>query len=153
LAKLAEIEECNRRGIERVGVLSEEAFLVAGAALYAGEGAKRDGKVNFANTSPEMMRFFCAWLRRFFAIQESRLRVRVYLHEGLDLDAAEDFWSNVTGIARSQFNRPYRAKPDQSIRHAKHEYGCGYVDYHCSRTHREIMGLVRALLTSEVLPG
>ena len=82
---------------ERIGALSDDAFLAAGAALYAGEGAKRDGKVTFANTNPAMVAFFCAWLRRFFAIDESRLRVRVYLHEGLDLDAAERFWSEVTG--------------------------------------------------------
>jgi transcriptional regulator with XRE-family HTH domain len=63
LAKLAEIEECDRLGLERIGRLSDDAFLAAGTALYAGEGAKRDGKVTFANTNPMMMAFFCAWLR------------------------------------------------------------------------------------------
>ena len=153
MAKLAEIEESDRLGVELIGVLSEDAFLAAGTALYAGEGAKRDGKVNFANTNPEMTAMFCAWLRRFFEIDESRLRVRVYLHEGLDLDAAESHRSNVTGVPRNQFNRPYRAKADPSIRLTKHEFGCGYLDYHCSRTHREIMGLVRALLASGAIPG
>jgi hypothetical protein len=153
VAKLAEIDECDAQGIDRIGTLSDQAFLAAGTALYAGEGGKRDGKVNFANTNPEMMAMFCAWLRRFFAIDESRLRVRVYLHEGLDLDAAEAYWSNVTGVPRNQFNRAYRAKPDPSIRLVKHEFGCGYLDYHCSRTHRKVMGLVRALLASGVIPG
>jgi len=86
-------------------------------------------------------------------IDESRLRVRVYLHEGLDLEAAERFWSQLTNVPRSQFNRPYRAKADASIRTNKHEHGCVYVDYHCSRTHREIMGVVRALLSSSAIPG
>jgi hypothetical protein len=45
--------------------------------LYAGEGSKTDGDVRFANTDPAMMRFFCAWLRHFFVIDEARLRVRV----------------------------------------------------------------------------
>ena len=153
LAKLAQIAECNRAGIERVGVLSDETFLVAGAALYAGEGSKGDGKVSFANTDPSMVAFFCAWLRRYFTVDESRLRVRVYLHEGLDLDRAEGFWSQVTGVPRSQFNRPYRAVADPTIRLAKHERGCVYVDYHCSRTHREAMGLARALLSSSAIPG
>ena len=76
-----------------------------------------------------MVAFFCAWLRRFFTIDESRLRVRVYLHEGLDLDAAEQFWSEITGIPSAQFRAPYRAKPDPSIRRNKHEHGCVYVDY------------------------
>ena len=153
LAKLAEIAECDRLGTERLAALSDDAFLAAGAALYAGEGSKRDGKVSFANTDPAMMRFFSTWLRRFFDIDESRLRVRVYLHEGLDLDAAEEFWSGVTEIPRSQFNRAYRAKPDPSIRNTKHLYGCGYADYHCTRTHREVMGLVRALLSSVAPSG
>ena len=102
---------------------------------------------------PSMIAFFCKWLRHFFAIDESRLRVRVYLHDGLDLDAAERFWSATTGVPRAQFNRPYRATADPSIRRTKHEYGCAYLDYCCSRTHREIMGLVRALLSSVALPG
>lgn len=153
LAKLAQIADCNAAGIERIGVMSEEAFLAAGAALYAGEGAKRSGEVKFANTDSEMVVLFCAWLRRFFDIDESRLRVRIYLHEGLDLDAAERFWSEITGVPREQFRSPYRAKADPTIRLTKHQHGCVYVRYACSRTHREIMGLVRALLSSFAIPG
>jgi hypothetical protein len=152
-AKLAEIADCDARGLARMGVLSEEAFLAAGAALYAGEGSKTDGKVTFSNTNPAMMAFFCAWLRRFFPVDESRLRVRVYLHDGLDLARAEQFWSDVTGVPRGQFGRAYRAKVDRSIRLTKHQHGCGYIDYCCSHTHREIMGLVRALLVSGAIPG
>ena len=134
-------------------MLTDEAFLAAGVALYAGEGSKTDGKVRFANTDPAMVSFFCAWFRRFFDVDESRLRVRVYLHQGLDLNAAEDFWAEITGVPRSQFGKAYRAEPDPSIRHNKHEMGCAYVDYSSSRVHREIMGLVRALLSSESIPG
>jgi len=153
LAKLAEIEELNREGRERIGRLSDDAFLAAGVALYAGEGSKTDGKVLFANSDPAMIRFFCAWLRRFFTLEESRLRARVYLHEGLDIDGTEAFWSELTGIPREQFRAPYRAVADPSIRTNEHEHGCASVYYCCSRTHREVMGLVRALLSSEAIPG
>ena len=53
LAKLAQIEEMNRWGRERIDVLSDDAFHAAGVALYAGEGAKRDHCVNFANADPK----------------------------------------------------------------------------------------------------
>jgi hypothetical protein len=152
-AKLRQIEELNREGIERIGKLSEKEFLVAGVALYAGEGAKGDGAVQFANTDPAMIRFFCAWLRRFFDVDESRLRARVYLHQGLDLEAAEMFWSELTGLPRDQFRQAHRAEPDATIRHSKHEHGCAYVYYCCSTTHRQIMGLMRALLSSDAIPG
>jgi len=152
-SKDQQIEELNREGVERLGELDESAFFAAGIALYAGEGSKGDGKVNFANSDPTMVRFFCAWLRRFFEIDESRLRVSVYLHQGLDLEAAESFWSELTGVPRTQFGKPYRAVPDPSIRRNKHEFGCVYVNYSCSRTHRRIMGLVRALLSSSCYSG
>ena len=58
---------------------------------------RRDGAVKFANTDDRMMSFFCAWLRRFFDVDEARLRAQVYLHQGLDLDAAEAHWSRGHG--------------------------------------------------------
>jgi transcriptional regulator with XRE-family HTH domain len=153
LRKLAEIEECRRLAARMLGEIDERAFLAAGIALYAGEGSKTDGEVRFANTDAAMVSFYCAWLRRFFAIDESRLRVRVYLHEGLDLDEAESHWAEITGVPRSQFTKPYRPVANESIRHTKHVMGCVYVNYGCSRTHRLIVGLMSALLSSETYSG
>lgn len=153
VAKLEQIEALDAEGLALIGRLTEDSFLVAGVALYAGEGSKREHSVVFANTDPAMIRLHCAWLRHFFDIDEARLRMRIYLHEGLDLDAAEAFWSQLTEIPRAQFRAPYRAVADPSIRRNKHEYGCAYVVYSCTRTHRRIMGLVRALLSSGAIPG
>jgi hypothetical protein len=144
--KLAEIERCDALGLERIGRMSERDLLIAGAALYAGEGAKRDGMVGFANTNPEMMRLFCRWLRHFFTVDEARLRVHLYLHDGLDLDAAITFWGDVAGVPPRQFIKPYRAVPNSTIRHTKHVHGCATVRYGCTRTHREVMALVRAVI-------
>ena len=52
LRKLVEIERCRREGVERVGRLTEREFLMLGLALYAGEGAKTDGDLRFANSDP-----------------------------------------------------------------------------------------------------
>ncbi len=137
--KVAEQERARAlraEGRERIGRLSERVFLVAGAALYAGEGNKTDGAVGFANSDPRMIAFFCAWLRRGFEVDESRLRVKLYLHDGLDLDHAPAFWSRLTCIPLSQFTKPYRPVPDPSIRNSKHPLGYPSVVYSCSRTHR-----------------
>jgi transcriptional regulator with XRE-family HTH domain len=152
--KAAEIAELIEDGRRRIGALSEREFLVTGAALYAAEGAKRDGVVKFANSDPRMIRVFCSWLRHFFEVDESRLRVALYLHQGLDLDAAIQHWSKLTGVPVEQFTKPYRAVPDPSIRRSKHPMGCPSIAYACTRTHRAVMGLVHALLESSlVLPG
>jgi transcriptional regulator with XRE-family HTH domain len=68
--KAAEIAELRAEGQVRLGNLTDHAFLAAGAALYAGEGSKGEGKVVFANSDPSMIDFFCRWLRRFFDIDE-----------------------------------------------------------------------------------
>jgi hypothetical protein len=151
--KTAEIEALRAEGVAQLGTLSTQAFLAAGAALYAGEGTKQDGAVAFANSDPHMIGFFCAWLREFYEVDETRLRVRVYLHDGLDFDAAQAHWSEVTGIPLSQFVKGYRAVSDASIRQTKHHYGCAYVRYSCTRTHRAIMGLIEALLWSGAPSG
>ncbi|HEX8134902.1 MAG TPA: hypothetical protein VF880_15915 [Actinomycetes bacterium] len=151
--KRAEIDRLLAEGRDRVGRLTEREFLLAGVALYAGEGSKGDGAVRFTNSDPRMIAFFCSWLRHFFEIDESRPRVRLYLHQGLDLAATTAHWSEVTGIPESQFGKPYRAVPDPSIRHAKHVHGCVSIGYSCSATHRRIMGLVAALLGDAAIPG
>jgi len=151
--KQGEIERLVEEGRVRIGRLSEREFLVAGVALYAGEGAKGDGRLRFVNSDPRMVMFFCAWLRHFYEIDESRLRLALYLHQGLDLAAAMAYWSALTGIPETQFTKPYRAVPDPSIRHAKHVHGCVAVGYSCSATHRSVMGLVRALLSDGAIPG
>ncbi len=71
--KQAEIERLRAEGIERIGQLTEQEFLVAGVALYAGEGSKRDGTSCSPTPIPRMLLFFLAWLRRFFDVDECRL--------------------------------------------------------------------------------
>ena len=152
-AKLAQIEALRAEANERLRNISDQEFLIAGVAFYQAEGSKRDGEVIFANTDPRMILFFCVWLRRFFDVDESRLRVRLYLHEGLDIGEANSFWSELTGIPVASFQKPYRAQADQSIRSSKHPLGCPSVRYGCSRTHRAIMAMVDALLSWPLRSG
>lgn len=124
VAKAAEIAAADEAGRSRIGELTDRDLLIAGVALYAGEGGKTGSRVRFTNTDPRMVALFCQWFRTFFAPDESRLRLMLYLHRGLDLAAAQAFWADVTGIPRAQFTRPYRAVPDPAIRAAKHANGC-----------------------------
>lgn len=152
-AKQAEIDELLEAGRRSIGRMTEQEFLIAGTALYAGEGSKTPGEVRFSNSDPRMIHFFCAWFRHFFVPDELRLRFRVYLHEGLDLEETHRYWSALTGIPIEQFGKPYRAVADPSIRKTKHAHGCAYVGYCSTRTHREVMGLVHALLSCDAFPS
>jgi|HigsolmetaAR201D_1030396.scaffolds.fasta_scaffold09725_3 transcriptional regulator with XRE-family HTH domain len=154
LAKVAEVEKCMIDGIARIGVLSQRELLVLGLALYAGEGSKTDGDLRFSNNDPRLIAVFLAWLRRFFDIDESRLRVRLYLHADLDLASAVAFWSELTGIPPAQFTKPYRPPASSAARRRnRHVHGCASVSYKSSSLHRRVMGMVAAILSSRALPG
>ena len=155
-AKAAEIERCRSQGLERVGALSDREFLMAGLGLYAGDGAKGDNEVAFANSNPDLVRFFCAWFRRFFDVDETRLRVSLYLHDDLDVDAAEQFWAALTGVPRCQFFKTYRARSRGTVRRNRHVNGCCHVRYGSVAAIREIKGMMEGLVlvpSSPVLPG
>ena len=111
LAKLAEIEAMDARGRRRIGRLSDDAFLAAGVALYAGEGSKGDGRIRFANTDATMVRFFCAWFRRYFLVDESRLRASG--RRSTNTDASTSTTAVRAPIARSWVSseRCYRRRP------------------------------------------
>ena len=64
--KAEEIAELLEEGAAAVGQLTDRDLLIAGAALYGAEGSKTPGMVNFPNTDPRMILFFCTWMRRMF---------------------------------------------------------------------------------------
>jgi transcriptional regulator with XRE-family HTH domain len=155
LRKLEEIERCREEAVGEIGDLSRRDLMLFALALYAGEGAKGDGQVKFANTDSSLIRLFLAWLRSGFQIDESRLRCALYLHADLDLDLdeAQRFWSRVTSIPVDQCSKPYRAVVDPTMRNNRHRYGCATVKYSCSSTHRRVMALIEAVSSSVALPG
>jgi hypothetical protein len=129
LRKEAEIARCKEEAEAWVGKLTQREHTMFVLGLYAGEGNKTQGSVSMANTNPVYLKVFLTWLRATFEIDESRLRLTLYLHDGLDLEAATAFWSTLLDIPINQFTKPYRAVPDSSIRSTKHVYGCPSVRY------------------------
>jgi len=151
--KEAELAAARVDAEQRIGTVSDRDLLVFGAALYLGEGAKTErSAVRMTNTSPDVIRLHLAWLRALFAIDESRLRARLYLHDDLDIDAATNYWSSLTGIPPVQFQRPYRPVR-RSGADSKHPMGCLTVIYSCLLTHRRVMALIEAISSRVDTPG
>jgi transcriptional regulator with XRE-family HTH domain len=133
--------------------LTDRDLMMFALALDAGEGAKRDGSVVFANTDPTLVRILLRWLRSGFELDERKLRLRLNLHHGLDLDAACVYCSENTGIPMSQFTKPYRAVADGTIRSNRHMYGCVGVILHSRSAHRRVMASIGAISCRLSNPG
>ena len=153
LKKEAEIERCREEAEDWVGTMTQRDLSMYALALYAGEGSKRDGSVVFANSDPVLMRLFVVWLRNEFDLDESKFRVKLYLHADLDLDPAVEFWSAVVDVPPDQFNKPYRAVVDETMRTNRHVYGCASIVYHSRLLHRRVMARIQAVGSALANPG
>ncbi|MEV2246842.1 hypothetical protein [Streptomyces sp. NPDC049970] len=120
--------EAARRETARLG---ERELFVAGVALYWAEGTKskpyrRQERVSFVNSDPNVISVFLAWLR-LVGVTAERLRFHVHVHESADVAEAERFWADHTGAHASRFGKTSlkRHQPKTNRKNTGAEYrGC-----------------------------
>lgn len=111
-----------------------------GLMLYWAEGDKtKEYFIALTNTDSKVMIYFLSWFRKYYTINESRLRCRLYIWSNLDESLAKKFWSETLGIPISQFTKSYISKSKPKIRKKRHENGVCRVSYGSAIIFREIM--------------
>ncbi len=68
--------------------------------LYLGEGAKGEGVFSFANSNPNIIRYWLYLLRTSFPIDEAKFRIQVICRADQDEAELRQFWVAATGIQR-----------------------------------------------------
>ncbi len=115
------------------------------ALIYWCEGVKEDSILAFTNSDPNLVKTFLRLLRNNFTIVEDKLRVCVHLHEYHNKEKQIRFWSHVTGIATSQFIKPYFKKNGaKNIR--KNYQGCVSIRYYNARMAQELNAIARVYM-------
>lgn len=103
--KLNTIYQSEKR---RIKSLSKRELLMAGLALYWGEGSKADwSKVAITNTDPMVLKFFIYWLKKIYKIDAKVLKVSLQLYNDMDIAGEINFWSMTLKIPKPQFIKPY----------------------------------------------
>ncbi|MCA1224271.1 hypothetical protein [Streptomyces sp. 8L] len=92
-----------------IGRLTDRELFMAGVALYWAEGSKdktyaRRERVVFINSDPGVINLYLAWLD-LLGVERGRLRFRVSIHESADVEAAEQYWADLTRTDTSAFQR------------------------------------------------
>ncbi len=80
-----------------------DPFYLAGCMLYRAEGSKNRNVRRFSNSDPNMIRFFVAFLRRYFEVPDDRFRMWCNLyadHEERQREI-EDFWLTLVRLPRT----------------------------------------------------
>jgi transcriptional regulator with XRE-family HTH domain len=137
------VREAGYRGNREVGKLSKRDRLMAGIALYLGEGDKSGRNVAFCNADPRAIRFMMRWFREVCAVAEERFRLSLYLHDNLDEKIAKKYWSTVTDLPLTSFRKSYIVKNNPNrLRKTKHVYGIVRITVSDAALYRRIMGLI-----------
>lgn len=153
VAREAERQAVKQQAQELVGPVSDRELLLLGVILYWAEGAKdkaydRREHVVVINSDAQMIALFLRWLDLVGVPEEDR-RYRLSIHESADLDAAHEFWSHVTGVEQSRFQRPTikRHRPRTNRRNITSDYhGCLVVGVCRSRVlYQRIEGWMRGI--------
>lgn len=102
------IREAARKDIK---LLSTRELWLIGIALYWGEGGKtKTGMARIANSDPAVIRFMMRFFREVCKVPEKKFRGHVHTFSHLNIQHAEEYWSDISGIPRKQFFKTY-AKP------------------------------------------
>jgi len=153
--RLKKIEEWEQKGIQRIGRLSNRGLLIAGTALYWGEGAKKKSGISFSNSDAEMIRFMIKFFRKLWKIDKTRFTACIginKIHENR-IKEVEDYWSRATKIPREQFTKTtlIKAKNKKDYKNFPVHYGTLTVKIRRSaELYYEINGLIKGLVKARI---
>ncbi|MFF4311297.1 hypothetical protein [Streptomyces sp. NPDC001507] len=118
-----------------IGQMTDRELFLVGVGLYWAEGSKskpyrRQERVTFVNSDPDMISLYLAWLR-LLDVEPERLKFAVQIHETADITAAEEFWENHVGVERGAFLKTTIKKHNPSTNRKnidENYYGCLRID-------------------------
>ncbi len=148
--RIEKIKKQEERGVRKIGTLSKRDLLIAGLALYWGEGSKKNRSVSLSNSDPEIIKFFVKFLKKEFNIKRDQLTAYIGVNKvhKKRLKEIENYWVKITGISKGQFTKTtlIEAKNKKRYKNFLDHYGTVTVKvkksadlYYC------IMGLIKAL--------
>ena len=108
--RIARAEHTHRKAMSMIGTLSRRELFIAGVIAYWAEGSKskpwrRSERVVFTNSDPTMVSLFLRWLD-VVGVARHRIILRIQIHEGADIAAAERCWREIAQLPEHQFRRP-----------------------------------------------
>lgn len=95
------------KGRKMVGQMSNRDLFLVGIALYWAEGDKKNRRLKFTNSDPEMIKIWIKWLKECLKVP----RDDIYCYLGINqlhlkrVEIVEKYWSDVSGIPLENFRK------------------------------------------------
>jgi len=145
----------------KIGKISKRELALIGAALYWGEGYKKQivlrGKsrtyhpVSLSNSDPILIKFFLLFLRTCFDMDDSKIKISIHLYDGMDENQIIQHWQQITNLPKESFQKVYRGVSMSSKRTKKFNhlpYGTAQIRVSSTELFYKIMGLIEGIQTS-----
>lgn len=153
--RLAKIEKYINDGKSKLATLNEREFLIAGLAIYWGEGSKKKRRVEFCNSDPEMVKFVTRWLKLCFNVLKEDLICWVGINEAhMDREIeVRKYWSELMEIPLERFRKTSykRVKSQKVYENFNQHFGTLYITVaKSSELFYKINGLINGLINGSV---
>ncbi|TSC55840.1 MAG: Uncharacterized protein Greene071421_561 [Parcubacteria group bacterium Greene0714_21] len=138
----------SQKAKKEIGVLTSRDLKIAGAALYWGEGWKKNrNTISIGNSDPKFIAVAMRFFREICKVKEEKFRCKLTIHPGLDQAKALKFWTLITGVPLSQFNKVAIKPPKSSTGRMHNVLYKGSLDVRIgdTKTFWRIMGFIEAL--------
>jgi transcriptional regulator with XRE-family HTH domain len=127
-----------------------EPLFIAGAMLYWAEGARERNQLRFTNSDPEMTQLFVTFLRRYFDLGDSDIRVtcNLFADHAERQHEIEQFWLDTLGLPRSSLCKStvnVYSKYSKKKRQNKLPYGTCRVVVSRTRVTQSLYGAIQEL--------
>ena len=148
--RLERIKKFKKEGIECLGSISARDFLVAGVALYWGEGQKKGRDVRVSNSDPEVIKFMLKWFKMVLGIDKDRITLSIIINKihRKRIREVEEYWSRVTKIPLEGFIKTTLIKAKSKKRYKNFPTHYGTLTIRLKRAtnfHHQIIGMIEGL--------
>jgi hypothetical protein len=91
--------------------LAERELELIGLLIYKCEGSKARGSLDVTCADPRVILKYLSYLRNICRVCESKISLRLHIHDSMDVHEAIEYWSRLTGVPPERFGKTY-IKPD-----------------------------------------
>ncbi len=148
--KIKNIEDLRKEGMRRIGQMSNREVIIAGIALYWGEGSKGNDRLQITNSDPEMIKFFVHWVNTAFNIEKKDLIFYITvnnIHKKREKEIKK-YWINILNVSIDQFRKTVFISSENKKKYSnfKKHYGTLRVTVRKSSGIRRIVqGMIEAM--------
>jgi hypothetical protein len=98
-------EEIQQKAKKEITKIDRENLWYIGVALYLAEGGKKQKQIQVTNSDPRVIKIIMKWLMIICGVNIGDVAAAVHIYPDTNEDEAIKFWSKITNIPKSQFQK------------------------------------------------